>query len=162
MTIIVGIDPGVVGGMAAFEGDALLGARVVNTGSIREIQDAWEALIGGALSITEAIVERNHPVPGMGAVSAFTFGKNYGTLLAIMDQEADVVRVVTAQSWRSRALKGRVPKDRRARDAATVEAAMERWRVFTWPERRKHREALACAMFIGTYGRDAAVLLDGG
>lgn len=162
MTITIGIDPGVVGGMAAFEGEALLGARVVNTGSIREIQEAWEALIGGALSITEAIVERNHPVPGMGAVSAFTFGKNYGTLLAIMDQEADVVRIVTAQSWRARALKGRVPKDRRARDAATVESAMVCWCNFTWPDRRKHREALACAMFIGYHGRDAAVLVEEG
>ena len=98
-------------------------------------------------------VERNHAIPGMGAASAFTFGRSYGILLGVLAAIGVTPVIVRAQDWRAWALggKAKVPKDRKGREAATVAAAMARWPELKWPKTKRAREAVACAAFIGEF-----------
>ena len=98
-------------------------------------------------------VERNHAIPGMGAASAFTFGRSFGILLGVLAAIGVEPVIVRAQDWRAWALggKAKVPKDRKGREAATVAAAMARWPELKWPKTKRAREAVACAAFIGEF-----------
>ena len=146
----VGIDPGVTGCVSHLFSS---GAKsiFVNTGDVFALRNALSSM----LCISDDVfVERNHPVPGMGPASAFTFGRNYGTLLTSLALRGIEPRIVTAQAWRKWALGGaaNVPTDRKVRDAVTVEAAMRRWPWVKWHKAKKWREAQAASMFIAAYG----------
>lgn len=73
----IGIDPGKSGGIARIDtaGKVIGANRMPDTE--RDILDLLANDIGGAY----AVVERVSSWPGMGVVSAFTFGRGYGALL---------------------------------------------------------------------------------
>lgn len=147
----VGIDPGRFGAVVALkDGGGCLWVQKGNTGDL-EVLGRLHSLLAGQAGPLHVAIERNHPVPGMGAVSAFTFGRNYGRLEAALTLGGFKPTVVSAQSWRRWSLDGRVPKDRKGREAATVAAAMKRWPEVEWPKARRWREAVACALFIALY-----------
>jgi crossover junction endodeoxyribonuclease RuvC len=81
--IILGIDPGVSGGIAAIDecGRVYLAARMPATE--RDLLDLLRgtAVAGGRLvEQRRAVLEFVRASPQMGVVSAFTFGRNYGAL----------------------------------------------------------------------------------
>ena len=147
----VGIDPGVTGCVSRIYCEAGAKSAFINTGDAISLREALDGILLGSDVV---LVERNHPVPGMGPASAFTFGRNYGTLLTSLALRGIEPRIVTAQAWRKWALGGaaNVPKDRKVRDAVTVEAAMRRWPWVKWHKAKKWREAQAASMFIAAYG----------
>lgn len=147
----IGIDPGVSGCVSHFYSGAGPESKFLNTGDVMALRDCLDYFLDGNEPVT---VERNHPIPGMGTVSAFTFGRNYGTLLASLALRGIEPRIVTAHAWRKWALGGaaNVPKERKLRDAVTVEAAMRRWPRAAWHKAKKWREAQAASMFIAAYG----------
>lgn len=147
----VGIDPGRFGAVVALkDGGGCLWVRQGNTGDLDALGNLYARLVAEPHPLRVAI-ERNHPVPGMGSMSAFTFGRNYGRLEAALAMAGHKPTVVSAQVWRKWALDGRVPKERKDREAATVEAAMRRWPEVEWPKARRWREAIACALYIALY-----------
>lgn len=146
-----GIDPGKHGALAWFaQHSDDMGAFAVDWSDADAAFSAVDDLIFPAGSVA---VERNHPVPGMGTVSAFSFGRSYGILLGVLAAKGCTPVIVRAQDWRAWALggKAKVPKDRKGREAATVAAAMARWPEEAWPKTKRAREAAACAAFIGEF-----------
>lgn len=143
-----GVDPGKHGALVW-----LAGSEIGGYGVDWSSGDDAVAALGPVMSTDLVAVERNHPVPGMGTVSAFSFGRSYGILLGVLAAMGVEPVIVRAQDWRAWALGGkdRVPKDRKGREAATVAAAMERWPGLVWPKTKRAREAVACAAFIGEF-----------
>lgn len=75
----VGIDPGKSGGIACLNRKG----KIIYAISLPESEwDLWMALTGH--KIDRLIVENVSSSPQMGVVSAFTFGKGYGTILGML------------------------------------------------------------------------------
>lgn len=102
------------------------------------------------------VIERNHSMPKMGCASAFTFGVGWGVIQGAAAALEIPTAIVTAQKWRSWALGGMVPKDRKGREAATLAAARARWPETEWPRSVAKATAIACAAYIGAYGATTA------
>lgn len=153
MSIAIGIDPGRYGCIWLWA-DAASARLFLDTRSVDTVLDA-ATRIRERLNTDEGVVmvERNHSMPGMPHHAAFTFGASYGGLLTALTAREVPYRVVAAASWRKWAL-GRVPKDRKGRDTATIAAAKARWPSWEWPKARKWQEAQAAAMFIAAYGAE--------
>lgn len=151
---VVGIDPGANGCAWVWWPMVAPSVRFLNTGDSESAIELATRLRDSGHDATSIYVERNHPIPGMGVMSAFTFGRAYGTLLTALAACDLRPVIVTAQAWRRWALGGKVPGDRKGRDAATVQAAMDRWPEIEWPKAKVKREAMAAAMFIGAYGHN--------
>lgn len=80
--IFIGIDPGVSGGIAAIDeiGIPIYTGKLA-TMTERDVIDALERCAGHtSMARIHAVLERVSASPQMGVVSAFTFGKGYGTL----------------------------------------------------------------------------------
>ena len=152
-----GIDPGRHGALAWFaEEQPAMGATAVDWSDPGAAVKAFRGLCHAGDVVA---VERNHAIPGMGAASAFTFGRSFGILLGVLAAIGVEPVIVRAQDWRAWALggKAKVPKDRKGREAATVAAAMARWPELKWPKTKRAREAVACAAFIGEFAHSGRV-----
>lgn len=152
MTLAIGIDPGRYGCIWLWA-DAASARLFLDTRSMLTVVDAATRIkdrLCGHRGSNIVAVERNHSMPGMPHHAAFTFGASYGGLLAALAAREVAHEVVAAASWRKWAL-GKVPKDRKGRDTATIAAAKARWPDWEWPKARKWQEAQAAAMFIGAY-----------
>ncbi len=112
MKYFMGIDPGVSGGLACIN----------EKGSIQAIiemptnpWDIWQWL--GGYNATHIVLEKVASSPQMGVVSAFTFGKGYGTLVGQLTALAHIngtrFEETTPQVWQ-RAL-GISPRKKKAR-----------------------------------------------
>jgi hypothetical protein len=143
--MIIGIDPGVNGGIAWHDGER---ARVVKMPAT--LQDLWELVNNirqdsfreGPLAKTTAYLEQVHSSPQMGVKSAFTFGNGFGHLeMALTAAGIPFVRV-SPQKWQG-ALGCRTGGDKNVSKARAQEL---------FPD-LKPTHATADALLIMEYGR---------
>lgn len=96
----MGVDPGLSGGIAILDA----GGRCVSTHSMpdtdRDLVDLCE-FIAHAGHSTRACVERVGAFPGMGCVSAFTFGRGYGALQVALTAARIPFELVTPPKWQT-------------------------------------------------------------
>jgi crossover junction endodeoxyribonuclease RuvC len=103
MRIVLGLDPGLNGGVAVLnEQDTLETAIIPTMGDA-----AGRVLNGRALSwwiaerdVTEAIIENAHSMPHQGVTSTFRFGVAFGQLLGVLQVSGIPYRLVTPQAWK--------------------------------------------------------------
>ena len=116
MTTIIGIDPGLSGAIAVFEGETLtiddMPTHTVVRGG-KEKRELDRAVLASFLRERESLiayVEQVGAMPGQGVTSMFSFGKSYGTVLGILAAYGIPTFHVTPQAWR-KALQVRPGKD---------------------------------------------------
>jgi hypothetical protein len=95
--MIVGIDPGVKGGIAA------LGHRFPMVFPMPLHADdidvvSLQRLLRGASVVA---LERVHAMPGQGVSSMFTFGKGYGKVIAAIELMDVPIVFITPQAWKA-------------------------------------------------------------
>jgi crossover junction endodeoxyribonuclease RuvC len=120
MKCVIGIDPGLSGGIAMLQlgpmGEVInveavpmptrpgpAGKGDVDGHCVATQIRAWQ---GRKLEIISAAVESVHSMPKQGVASAFTFGKGYGKILGILEAYAIPLEEPTPQQWQKLVLAG--------------------------------------------------------
>ena len=149
--LIVGVDPGLDGGVAALYHDGRVcqcrAMPTVKVGRKREIDHGAMKLLFLGVKISRVYLEKVHAMPGQGVTSMFGFGQTYGaTRQAIVSAgyEYDLVR---PQDWkRYHGLIGK-PKD------AVLEYVAAIWPDTELPGNKAQRKGVADALCIAEYAR---------
>lgn len=107
MSWIIGIDPGITGGIAVLDQDGALQA-LSDLPIIRDGKLSW--VDGGRLQSflidtltgrsARALVERVQAFPKQGRSSAFNFGVGFGSILSVLQARHISIELVTPQSWK--------------------------------------------------------------
>lgn len=104
--MIIGIDPGKSGALAALyadgTGDAIptpLTGGEIDCRAVLRFLDGREPV---RLVVLEQVAAR----PGQGVSSMFSFGKSYGIMIGIIEAAGIPYRLVTPQAWKKRVLAG--------------------------------------------------------
>lgn len=153
--MIIGIDPGVSGALAAMSlaGEVLetLNTPCVKVGSKSRVNGAAVAAwLRGLGTIEHAYLEQVGAMPGQGVSSMFTFGHSAGVLEGILQGMGIAYTLVTPQAWKKRA--GLVGTDK---DAARSRA------IQLYPDLRildlkGKGQAVADAILIARHGANCA------
>lgn len=99
--MIVGIDPGLTGGVAVIDGDTVMVKDMPviadRTGGKKSIDiDELVNLLQPGASV---VIEQQQSMPKQGVASTFQTGLNYGRLLGALDALAFPYKVVTSREW---------------------------------------------------------------
>ena len=102
--IIIGIDPGLQGGIAAIQGTALLFVEkmpVINIASKRCIdgKKIAEYLKPLDKKNTKIYIERVHSFPNQGVTSMFTFGEGFGKILGVLEALEFEYEEILPKTW---------------------------------------------------------------
>lgn len=142
---ILGVDPGVTGGLALLDGTAirvweipLVGGEVDANAMERIVRDAGADM---------AAIERASSRPGQGVASVFRYGRAYGTLLAVLALAEIPHHLVTPAAWKKAYRLGADKEQARA-------LAVRTWPAHSDQFRAKSKHGLAEAALIALYGRD--------
>lgn len=123
--VVVGIDPGLTGALAALTGTGDYGesmdmphadGRVV-------VADVGDFLVSLA-EVKMVVIEQVHSMPKQGVVSTFKFGRSYGCIEGIVAALGFPVTEITPQRWKRRM---GVTADKESARAKAIEL---------WPEAR--------------------------
>lgn len=104
--IIIGIDPGIKGGVAIIcdkEPLLVFPMPVCKQGTKKNIDGkSFSILVDGATydKDTYIFIEQVHSMPKQGVVSTFTFGKGYGKLLGVLECMGLETIEVRPQEWK--------------------------------------------------------------
>lgn len=151
---ILGIDPGLDGGLALLSPDGLLlevmptfgsGQREVDAAKVAELLRGW--------SPTHAMLEKVGSRPGQGVCSMFTFGCGVGVIKGVLGALGISFTEVTPQTWQKTVCKGLAGGD--PKDVA-VQRARQLWptRDLRATQRSKvPHQGLVDAALIAEYGR---------
>jgi len=146
MNHIVGVDPGLTGGLAFIANDTLhdVVSMPVVSGEIqprivREILDLWAPDL--------VVIEEVHSMPKQGVASTFKFGKGFGILLGVIGGIGHPMERVRPQEWKKEFTLVGKDKD------ASRHKATELWpsMAVKWP--RKADNGLTDAALIAEWGR---------
>jgi len=160
--IIVGIDPGLKGGIAFLDNGILLDAyptpvieeKFTKNGKIskRKILDLQEIVkLMKSYNPDIGFLERVAARPGQGSTSMFRFGTGWGELRGIMAALDIKFELVTPQSWKRHF---QILSDKEA----SLELARELWPDHTQKcFRLKKHDGLAEAALLGKYGFEMTV-----
>lgn len=91
----MGIDPGKGGAITVVNEDREVVALYKMPEDSSELLDIFEK----HKNVSFAVLERVHGMPGMGGVSMFTFGKNYGHIEMALLAKKIPFETVTPQKW---------------------------------------------------------------
>jgi crossover junction endodeoxyribonuclease RuvC len=142
---ILGIDPGVTGGIALLHGADLQVWEIPTIDN--EVNPQAVARIVRDAAPDMAVVERASSRPGQGVASVFRFGRSYGCLLAVVALEEVPHHLVTPAAWK-RAYRLDADKE------ASRGLAARTWPAHSHLFRAKSKHGLAEAGLIALYGRD--------
>ena len=116
----IGIDPGISGGLAVFEG---LETKIVSCPST--VKDMADILMPYKGRQDAAIaIESVHSFPGQGVVSTFKFGMNYGQWLGILSMINIPYQLITPHRWQK--FYGSMPKEKNLRKTHLKNLAQQR------------------------------------
>jgi Holliday junction resolvasome RuvABC endonuclease subunit len=150
---IIGIDPGLSGGVAIIRAptDVTCIVMPVSGGEVDAgLLAAWLLReLPRPLSGTVAYVEKVGSMPKQGVASTFKFGKGYGQVLGMLAALGIDTRLVTPQAWKKQVLAGTTQD----KDAAIAYCRM-RWPGIELVQHRcrKPHDGLADALCIAAYG----------
>ena len=113
MTLIIGIDPGLTGAVAAILPDKAIdfhdcptlklgNKTVVNPAGMAALLIQYQKLDSALL----VGIEKIHSMPGQGVASTFTFGEGYGCWLGILAALGISHELVTPQAWKKGMMDG--------------------------------------------------------
>lgn len=116
--VILGVDPGAKGAIAALDNA---------TGQLLWVEDmpAIDGITSGALIadlltneiVTTAWVERVHSMPKQGIASAFKFGQGFGTILGVLAGARIPFELINSEGWKKTQGLLRQPKSASRRSA---------------------------------------------
>lgn len=150
--MIVGIDPGKAGGVAAIDGDAVHAIPMPIVG--KEIDGHELAILLQNLQPDTVIIEKSQAMPGQGVTSMFNYGAGFGRLLGICEALGLPYRLVTPQRWKGVVLAG-TAKDK---DAAVAFVRRAYPSINLTPGRkRKAHDGIADAVCLAEYGRQLMI-----
>ena len=159
-TVILGLDPGLEGGIAILPGPILIRMPVEEIRSGKRLRH--KILLGEFLRILDrypvglVVLETGGPRPKEGIVSAYTSGTNWGLLRGILAGRDLGVLEVAPTVWR-RALCGHLEtaKDKQTRKAQAIRRAQELYpRANLRPKPcRTDQSGLADALLLAHYGK---------
>ncbi len=98
-TIIIGIDPGMSGGIATVNIETGITGAIKMPETPRDIWDALGGWVHFPAGYVRAAIEKVHSMPKQGVTSSFTFGKGYGALLMALIAANIPFVDVTPQKW---------------------------------------------------------------
>ena len=129
---ILGIDPGITGGIVCLDADGAFawGARppiIKGKKSEYDIPGMRDMIMRGATGSSPLVVgiEKVHSLPRDGRVGAFNFGRGYGLWLGLLTGLGIAYMEVTPQRWQARMLAG-LPRGPHTKTSA-VRAAQSRF-----------------------------------
>ena len=100
---VIGIDPGLGGGLAAIGGKGelleLADMPLRRSGKKKEIDGAALAEFLGRFGPAQVIVEAVHAMPKQGVASTFTFGRGVGIVLGVLQAMGLPFAEVSPQAW---------------------------------------------------------------
>ena len=103
--MILGIDPGLSGALALYDGDKLKIFDIPTVAAPKRGREVdWPELariVDAAAPIAHAFLERAAARPGQGVSSMFKFGTVYGGLRGIVSANFIPITLVTPQTWKS-------------------------------------------------------------
>lgn len=119
--IVLGIDPGLTGCVAAIEGDKIsfydtptIKVKKGSGGVKTEYLPAQMAQIIQTFqhrSLIHCFIEKVHSMPGQGSVSMFGFGFGFGLWIGILAALHIPYTLVTPQAWKKELMLGMADKD---------------------------------------------------
>jgi crossover junction endodeoxyribonuclease RuvC len=148
MTGILGIDPGLSGGLALLYGGAIIQAApmpVIKLAGKGEVNLAHLKSLLCEWAPSHAWVEQQQSMPRQGVASSFRTGQNYGTLLGFLQASGTPVTIVRSAVWK-RAMG--VPADKAA--AVAVASRLLPSSSHWWP--RRGDDGIAEAALLAVYG----------
>ena len=147
---VVGIDPGLKGGIALLGDDGGASALPMPLiGSKPDIDTLRSILLEHSPKVV--VLEKVHSMPKQGVASTFKLGLGYGMIQGALQALGVPFVLVTPQTWKKYVLEG-TKKDK---DAA-VEYVVQRypWVDLKPGQKRKAHDGMADALCIATYGRE--------
>lgn len=146
MVAILGIDPGVGGGIALIQGTVVEATKMPETP--HDLADWIESRMP-AEGYASAFVENVASSPQMGVKSAFTFGQGYGIIQGVLAAQGVPYVLVRPQQW-MKALA--IPKKRKDEKPAAWKGRLKAEAQRRYPA-QKITLATADALLIATYGQ---------
>lgn len=141
---ILGVDPGVSGGLAIIQPDGLAVAFSLSNMTERDIYDVFSAVV--LENTCMAYLEKVHAMPGQGVTSMFSFGQNYGFLRGVLVATHTPFIEVTPQAWQKKLGLGGLSPERSQRKKLLKQKAQQ---LFPY---LKVTLATADALLIAQYG----------
>lgn len=105
MTLFIGIDPGMAGGVAALDHTGGVIGCVPMPATRKQLYD-YLYKIGFSYQRRVAAIEAVHSMPKQGVASTFKFGKGYGEVLGICTALQFEIHEPPPQSWKKAVLAG--------------------------------------------------------
>lgn len=159
--IVIGIDPGLSGAVAAVDSETRILLRVADT-PVFNVQKGWEYDISGMADLLRSIIlgnparvviERAQPMPGQGVTSTFSTGMGYGIWIGLLGALEIPYSSVRPCEWTRRLLKG-VPGEGKARSILLASQTFPGIELVP-PGCRKPRDGRADAACLAYYGLTA-------
>lgn len=138
--MILGIDPGLSGGVALVSADTAMAWKMPTT--LHDTWDLFRGLAAGRQTISKAYIENVHAMPKQGVSSTFKFGRNVGQLEMALAAAGIPFEYVTPTVWQ-RAL-GCLSKGDKLVTKAMAQRLFPALRI---------THALADALLIAEFGR---------
>lgn len=155
--LVLGIDPGLDGALALLDGNALVMAGALptaedTTGKRTICSRAFATFLQALVPRPDlTVIEAVHAFPRDHPVSAFSFGRTYGQLLAVLEVlEMPLIRV-PPEAWKKRVLAG----CDKGKDAS-IAYVRQRWPLANLrrtTKSRKDSHDYAEAILLAEYGR---------
>jgi Holliday junction resolvasome RuvABC endonuclease subunit len=117
---IIGVDPGVGGGIALMVDGVIEGVIDMPVGD----DEVSGVLLSAHIELAEpnvVVIEKVHSMPKQGVASSFNFGKSYGTVIGLVSALRYPLVKMTPQEWKR--ANGLIGKDK----DASRQLAMELW-----------------------------------
>lgn len=156
--IVIGIDPGLSGAVAAVDSETRILLRVADT-PVFNVQKGWEYDMSGMADLLRSIIlgnparvviERAQPMPGQGVTSTFSTGMGYGIWIGLLGALEIPYSSVRPCEWTRKLLKG-VPGEGKARSILLASQTFPGIELVP-PGCRKPRDGRADAACIAYYG----------
>lgn len=152
----MGIDPGLTGGLASWDGEILLAVQLPCISLpkrrgrelyLEQVMTDWFSIFG---NVGAVYIEKVASMPGQGVASTFKFGKVYGILIGMAAAQRHIPHEVMPRVWKAYYNLG--PDKKEAVEKA-VELFPDREKDFYGP-RGGLRDGVAEAALIAKYGYD--------
>jgi crossover junction endodeoxyribonuclease RuvC len=116
ITTIIGIDPGIKGGIAAIRGSDIVFLELMPTARKQKLVvdpvGVYDLIKDLNPEKTKVYIEKVNAMPNQGVTSMFNFGKGFGTLIGVFESHGFKLTYVTPQMWKANML-GRGNKDKK-------------------------------------------------
>lgn len=153
MTLYIGIDPGLSGGIAIIRDQAVTTTPMPLAGGELDIAELANWLRRWDVAQGIAVVEKAQSMPKQGIASAFNYGTGYGQVLGLLTALRIRTELVRPTEWKKVILAG-TAKDKDAA-IAYVRRAFPGVSLLASMKSTKMHDGMADALCLAEYGRRA-------